>query len=168
MEAVKPPDNDADNGGGLISGLMGSSKKHTEQISVLKRKNAELKHLEQLRPQLLDLQQQLSDEKKKAVEKDERFSDEITTLTDHNQKLEDALLEYKKRSSGAEAELEQAKSLVQQLSEKAKHLESEGRQLALDLEDARQEVEHIRAEAVDPLVVQQLESKVEELESTRF
>ncbi|CAE7666693.1 unnamed protein product, partial [Symbiodinium microadriaticum] len=104
--------------GGIMSGLMGSNKKYTDQIASLQRTNAELKHLEKLRPQLLELQQQLADVKQEAVAKEERSTDEIATLTDHNQKLAAALIEYKKLSKRSEEELEQAKALVQQLTDK--------------------------------------------------
>lgn len=148
-----------------MGGLMGSNKKYTDQIAALKKKNAELQSAEQLRPQLLELQQKLAEMKKMAELKFEESSDEIATLSDHNQKLAAAVIEYKKSSERDQIELDHAKSLVQQLTERTKHLESEQRQLAMDLEEARFELESVRAAAVDPLVVQTLEAKVEEYDS---
>jgi chromosome segregation ATPase len=144
---------------------VGSNKKYTDEIAALKKKNAELKSAEQLRPQLLDLQQQLAVMKKESEEREEETSDEIATLSDHNQKLAAAVIEYKKSSDRDQQELEHARSLYQALTERAKHLESEGRQLEVDLAEAREELEAVRAAAVDPLVVQTLEAKVEEYDS---
>jgi chromosome segregation ATPase len=150
--------------GSSISNLLGNNRKTTEKLAELKRQNEELRSLEKLRPQLLDLQQQLASSRSGAEEQKERYEEEIATLTDHNEQLSAATLAYKNSYEAAKADATEASAIVQQLTDRVKHLESEGRQLSIDLEEARYATEYIKEHSADPAVVKQQERRIQELE----
>lgn len=148
----------------LLSGLLGSNKKTLEKLSELKRENQELKSLEKLRPQLLDLQQQLLVLQEKYNENNNYYQHEIEILTEHNENITRNLTKLTKEYHEKEEELSQTIILIQQLTEKNKYLESESRQLLIDLDDAKYEIEQIRLNSLDPLLMNELQKKYEQLE----
>jgi ABC-type lipopolysaccharide export system ATPase subunit len=82
------------------------------------------------------------------------LSQSITTMKqDYEQKAE---------------ELKQQIIIIKQLTERNKYLESESRQLLIDLDEAKYEIEQIRFASVDPLAIDELQKKIEQLEGKTF
>jgi hypothetical protein len=148
----------------LLSGLLGSNKKTMDKISELKKENLELKSLEKLRPQLLDLQQQLVTLQGKYSDQQQFYQQEVEMLTDDNQQLSHGITSLKHSLDEKMSELNQNIIMIQQLTERNKYLESESRQLLIDLDDAKYEIEQVRLGSVDPVAMDELQKKIEQLE----
>jgi chromosome segregation ATPase len=148
----------------MLSGLLGSNKKTMEKISELKKENQELKSLEKLRPQLLDLQQQLTNLQSKYSEQQSFYHQELEMLTDHNEQLSHGITGLKLELDEKVEEVRQNVIMIKQLTERNKYLESESRQLLIDLDDAKYEIEQVRIGSVDPVAMDELQKKIEQLE----
>jgi hypothetical protein len=158
-----PPPSDPSSSS-LLSGLMGSNKKTMETISQLKKENLELKSAQQLRPQLLDLQHQLATLQNQLTEQQRYYEGEMEQLVEHNEALSHGITMMKGDSEERGEELKQQIIMIKQLTERNKYLESESRQLLIDLDEARYEIEQIRLSSVDPLAMDELQKKIEQLE----
>jgi len=157
----------AGGGGGIMSGFLGSNKQTLQELAALKKQMVELKPLEKLRPQILSLQQELAAAEKDKKEMKEKLTEDNVLLTEHNEELMADMERAKLAKETLAKEVEVSKGLVLDLTERVKALEGEGRQLQVDLKEARLEVEYVRSISADPSVVGELEGKVKELLSEK-
>ena len=149
--------------GGIMSGFLGSNKETLKELAALKKQLVELKPLEKLRPQILALQQELAQAKEDKKEVEEKLTQDNVLLTEHNQELLASYEKAKENEAAIEKEIETSKELVIELTERVKQLEAEGRQLQIEVKEAKLEVEYVRSISADPSVVGELEAKVKEL-----
>lgn len=156
--------NSQNNNSTILSGFLGNNKKSNEKINELQLQIKELKSLEKLRPQLLELQQQLTNLQTKYNEQQSYYHNEIQLLTEHNEQLSNGVVVFKKELDEKILEISQNAIIIKQLNEKVKYLESESRQLLIDLDDAKYEIEQIRQSSADPLLIDELQKKIEQLE----
>jgi chromosome segregation ATPase len=163
-----PIDSNPTNDSSLLSGLLGSNKKTMEKIAQLKQENQELRSAEKLRPQLLDLQQQLVATQTKLSEQQSYYEAELEQLSEHNMALSQSITTMKQDYEQKVEELKQQIIIIKQLTERNKYLESESRQLLIDLDEAKYEIEQIRFASVDPLAIDELQKKIEQLEGKTF
>lgn len=168
LKAFESANAESSKGGGMISGLMGSNKQTLEKMAALKRQVAELKPLEKLRPQLMELQHKLDQAQLQAADEIKGKNEEIHTLAEHNHQLADALVGVKADLESVTAECEALKEEVSSNQQRISELEEIERRLNVDLEDARAEIEHLVETSADPEVIEELEQKLEELQSKRF
>ena len=155
-------------GGGIMSGLLGSNKQTLQELASLKKQMVELKPLEKLRPQILALQQELAAADKSKKEMQGRLTEDNVLLTEHNEELLVDIERAKAAKEGLEKEIDVSKGLVIDLTDRVKELEGQGRQLQVDLKEARLEVEYVKSTSADPSVVGELEGKVKELLSEYY
>ena len=161
VQSVPPQES---GGGGLISGLLGGSNKQTlQELASLKKQLVELKGLEKLRPQILQLQQKLAEAEKSQSEMEKRLTQDNVILSEHNEELIAANSKVNDIKADLEKEVEVSKGLVIELTERVKILEGEGRKLQVELKESRLEVEYVRSTSADPSIVSELEAKIKEL-----
>ena len=168
LKAFESANTESSKGGGMISGLMGSNKQTLEKMAALKRQVAELKPLEKLRPQLMELQHKLEQAQLQAAEEIKGKNEEIHVLTEHNHQLTDALAGIKADLESVTAECETLKEDISIYQQRVLDLEETERRLNVDLEDARAEIEHLVETSADPEVIEELEQKLEELQSNKL
>lgn len=161
-------DSNSQNNSTLLSGFLGNNKKSNEKINELQLQIKELKSLEKLRPQLLELQQQLSNLQTKYNEQQSYYHNEMQLLTEHNEQLSNGIVIFKKELDEKILEISQNAIIIKQLNEKVKYLESESRQLLIDLDDAKYEIEQIRQTSADPQLIDELQKKIEQLEGNHI
>ena len=151
-------------GGGFWGG--GSNKQTLQELATLKKQMKELKPLEKLRPQILALQQELVEAAKSKTDLQDRLTDDNIQLTEHNEELAKANEAAEEAQEELQKEVEVSKGLVLELTERIKQMEGEGRQLQIELKEARLETEYIKSTSADPSRIAELEAKAKELLST--
>jgi chromosome segregation ATPase len=142
-----------------------SSGKAKETIAFLTAENTELKKLERLRPQLMELQQRLSAAQKQAEEAEAKRSEDVASMTEHNRDLALALKQAQKSTELANAEREDAIKLASEWSAKASKAERELAQVSAELEELKERLAEVTMGAIDPNIVEGLNEKIAELES---
>lgn len=152
----------ASSGGGFWGGNS-SNKETARELAALKKQMVELKPLEKLRPQILALQQDLVEAEKSKKELEDRLTEDNVLLTEHNEELVAANKDAKELKEKLEKEVEMSRGLVVDLTERVKQMEAEGRQLQINLKEARLETEYIKSTSADPSRIGELEARVKEL-----
>lgn len=142
-----------------------SARKDKQVVAQLTFENDELKKLERLRPQLMELQQKLSNLQKDADDAEKLRNDEISILTEHNKELAAALKQAHKAAEKSISEKEDGLKLANEWSVKAERAEREVRKLSEELEEFKDRITDMTTQSIDPIVVDQLNDKIVELES---
>lgn len=152
---------------GALSSVTGvfSARKEKQTIALLIAENEELKKLERLRPQLMELQQKLNTIQKEKQELEKAHSDESISILEHNKELAIALKESRKLAEKYNAEKDDGLALANEWSSKAEKADKEVRRLNEELEDIKDRMADIRAHCIDPEVINQFNDKIIELES---
>lgn len=152
---------------GALSAVTGvfSSSKTRESVSQLKAEIEELKKLERLRPQLMELQQRIVSMRNDAEENDKKWSEDCSNLREHNQELAAALKQCQKIAEKHNSEKDDALSLANEWSLKAEKAEREVRRLNDELDDFRERMAELSAKVVNPKDIENLNEKILELES---
>jgi chromosome segregation ATPase len=147
----------------MISGLMGSNKQTLEELASLKRQNLELKNLEKLRPQLLELQQQISQLKQNHEIDIKKLYEENIVLTKDNENMVQSLSTLNNTLENKLTELNHLKSIISEYTEKNNSLEKQLSEIHNQILEYQTEIEYIRSISADPVVVDELTQKNEEL-----
>jgi chromosome segregation ATPase len=142
-----------------------STGKAKETIAQLTSENIELKKLERLRPQLMELQQRLAVVQKQADDAEAKLAEESASLSDHNRELAQALKQSQKTAEAANTEKDEALKLAGEWSAKASRVEREVTQLKSELEELRERLAEVTMSTIDPAVIEGLNEKISELES---
>jgi chromosome segregation ATPase len=147
----------------MISGLMGSNKQTLEELASLKRQNLELKNLEKLRPQLLELQQQIIQLKQNHEIDIKKLYEENIVLTKDNENMVQSLSTLNNTLENKLTELNHLKSIISEYTEKNNSLEKQLSEIHNQILEYQTEIEYIRSISADPVVVDELTQKNEEL-----
>lgn len=152
---------------GALSAVTGvfSARKEKQTVAQLTAENEELKKLERLRPQLMELQQKLSNLEKDAVDAEKRRAEDTAALEEHNKELAVALKNAQKVAEKSNSEKESGLALANEWSAKADKAEREVRRLNEELDELKDQLTDMTAQSIDPMVVDQLNDKIVELES---
>lgn len=142
-----------------------SNPKVKEQITKLTEENNELKKLERLRPQLMELQQRITVLQREAEENDAKRSEAIETLSDENKELAEALRQSQQSLEAVAADRENSLRIANEWSNKAARAEREITKMSGEIEELKERISEMTMQAVDPLVVDGLQDKIVELES---
>lgn len=151
---------------GALSAVAGvfSARKEKQSIAQLTAENEELKKLERLRPQLMELQQKVSNMEKEAEDNKKLREEESASILDHNKELATALKQAQKLAEKCTADKEDGLAMANEWSSKAEKAEREVRRLSEEIDDMREQMTDLSAQSIDPLVVDQLNEKIIELE----
>lgn len=142
-----------------------SARKEKQIISQLTSENEELKKLERLRPQLMELQQKLSDAQKSNEDAGKRHVEEMASVLDHNKELETALKQTQKLIEKSNSDKDDGLAMANEWSIKAERSEREVRRLNEEIDELKEQLTDMVAQSIDPMVVDQLNDKIVELES---
>eukprot|EP01041_Mallomonas_annulata_P005095 gene5095-10192_t len=148
---------------GLAGFMNPSSHRLQEQVVDLSRKNAELKSLEKLRPQVMELQQKLFTSQEELKNIQSSLSTENQSLTEQNKQLSATLHSFRQTVDIATMESADAKASVKEYAQRLESLGKEQQSLILDLQASRKELDVMRSNAPDPKIVNELEAKIDEL-----
>ena len=147
----------------VLSNFMKTNKQLQEHIAQLSRQNHELKLLEKLRPQLMELQHRIT------VLQDESFQfrtksiEEIAQLTDRVQELTTQLRSANRNVEAAQEELKEVKSYADTLAARSEALKQRELKLEEDIERITKEKLAIEARAIDPEKLKEVENQLAEV-----
>lgn len=152
---------------GAISAVTGvfSARKEKQSIAQLTAENEELKKLERLRPQLMELQQKLATLQKEADDAAKQRESDSVSLIEENKELAIALKQAHKQAEKSNADKEDGLALANEWSSRAEKAEREVRRITEELDDVKEQMADMATQSIDPMVVDQLNDKIVELES---
>jgi t-SNARE complex subunit (syntaxin) len=145
-----------------LSGFLNTNQKLQDQISQLTRQNYELKQLERLRPQLMELQQRVAVMQEEHFKGRVKFVEETAALTESNQELQLQLKAANRSLEGIMVELADAKAYAENQSQRVKEFIILEQQLRSDLELERKNAQEVASKLIDPCKYHELENMLSE------
>jgi exonuclease VII large subunit len=142
-----------------------SARKERHTVAQLTAENEELKKLERLRPQLMDLQQKLAAAQQEAEAAAQQREEDSSSLVEENRDLAAALQQAQKLGEKSSEERDAGLALASEWSARAETAEREVRRQSEELDDIKEQMADMVGQSIDPMVVDQLNDKIVELES---
>mmetsp|Transcript_38389 Transcript_38389/g.39064 ORF Transcript_38389/g.39064 Transcript_38389/m.39064 type:complete len:290 (+) Transcript_38389:410-1279(+) len=145
-----------------LSGFMNSDRQLRDQITQLTRQNHELKQLERLRPQLMELQQRVATMQEENFKTRVKFAEDTALLTETNQELQLQLKACHRTIESLNNDLREIKSFADTLNAKVEEGSERERELQLQIEEREREMLEMTAKSVDPAKLAEIEGQLSE------
>ena len=155
---------------GALTAVTGvfSARKEKQTIAQLTAENEELKKLERLRPQLMELQQKVETLQKAATDAEKQHTEEYASILEDNNELATVLKQAQRNAEKSNTDKDDALALANEWSAKAEKAEREVRRLHEEVDDLKEQLAEAASQSIDPIVVDQLNEKIVDLESEFF
>ena len=151
----------------VLNGFISTNKQLQENIAALTRQNQELKQLERLRPQLLELQSRISSLQDESFRVRSKAAEDIAALTDRNQELTLQLKTAGRALDSIGRELAEAKQFAEASTQRCEQLAERERQLMKEAEHLRRVAREAEERSVDPAKYEEVLNQLAEATGDR-